>query len=96
MKIFKKDDLVHLIILLLNGLVFFILWLILNGCSLNKDNLQPTSSKVQIVEKVVPVACPIEKVECDFTGKDFVPTKKLLECVILQKRIIEQCSKPIE
>lgn len=61
-----------------------------------KEEFKPTATKTQVVEKVVPVACKIPKLDCDFSGNNFAPTQKLLECVILQKKILNDCSKPIQ
>lgn len=41
----------------------------------------------------VPVKCEVPEITCEFKGKGFVPTTKLLECVSLQKRALEYCSK---
>lgn len=65
------------------------------GCG-QQDNLHPTSCKAQVVEKIVVVGCPIKKPDCEFSGEGFIPTKKLLECVKLQKLIIEECSQVID
>lgn len=66
------------------------LWLLI-GCA--KEEIKPESQKVNVIEKNVIVGCPTQHVTCDFSGDNFVPTKKLLECVKLQKYVIEQCQK---
>lgn len=78
--------------------IIFIMFcmLIVVGCSNPDDSLKPTSCKAQIVEKVVVVGCPIKKVDCEFSGENWMPTKKLLECIKLQKLIIEECSQVID
>lgn len=81
----------RLLILLVIGFIFI-------ACSSKvvEEEIKPTKSKIQIVEKVVPVSCKIPKLDCDFSGTNFEPTQKMLECVILQKKILEDCSKPIQ
>lgn len=68
---------------------------ILLGCR-QEEALKPSSCKAQVVEKVVVVGCPIRKVDCEFSGENFEPTKKLLECVKLQKMVIEECAQIID
>lgn len=50
-------------------------------------------NKDQVIEKKVMVKCPIPKIDCDFNGEGFEPTKKLLECVIKQKKVLDLCTK---
>lgn len=77
------------------GIIILALFFI--SCSSKcSECLQPTSSKVQTVEVKVPVACELPKIECDFSGNAFVPTQKLLECIIIQKKLLKKCSEPIE
>lgn len=79
-------------------LVVLLVGLFLISCSCKQqeqETFKPTATKVKIVEKVVPVACKIPKIECDFSGSNFVPTQKLLDCIIIQKKILQDCSKPI-
>lgn len=66
------------------------------GCGGGVEKLQPTSCKTEVVEKVVVVGCPIRKPDCEFSGENFEPTRKLLECVKLQKMIIEECAQVID
>lgn len=49
--------------------------------------------KTETKEVYVEVPCSIPKVSCDFEGPGFVPTKKLLECVITQKMALDTCAK---
>lgn len=81
-----------------NILIILVICCVCISCSskVEKEEFKPTKTKIQIVEKIVPVACKIPKLDCNFSGSNFVPTQKLLECVILQKKILEDCSKPIQ
>ena len=63
------------------------------GCASEQDTLKPTSTNVNVVEKNVVVACEVPKVECEFAGKGFIPTRKLLECVKIQKEVIRICTE---
>ena len=82
--------------MLYNRYVYFLLlagW-VLVGCSSSSTTvLGPTSCKAQIIEKQVIAGCPIQEIDCDFSGENFEPTRKLLECVKLQKVVLEQCAK---
>lgn len=49
--------------------------------------------KKEIVKVKVPVQAKIPEVTCNFEGDGVTPTKKLLECLILHKRIIEVLKK---
>lgn len=65
-----------------------------HGCaSTQQDTLKPNSTKVQVVEKKVIVACEIPKVHCDFEGKGIIPSRKLIECVKIQKEVIKICTE---
>lgn len=75
------------------GIMFLITAFWVSGCGVKEDALKPTSEKVNIVEKKVVVACEVPKVECDFEGKGVIPTKKLLECVKIQKEVIRICTE---
>lgn len=75
------------------GIAIISLIILLNGCGEQTDPLKPTSTKVQIVERKVIVACEIPKIECEFSGEGFIPTKKLLECVKIQKEALRICTE---
>ena len=62
------------------------------GCS-NKE-CQPEIKTVYDVKEVVKtIPCNPPKINCDFKGNNFVPAKKLLECVVEQKRALEACGQ---
>lgn len=60
------------------------------GCS-SKEEVKPCVSKVEVVKEYVPVACDVPDVNCEFSGDNFTPTQKLLECVVLQKKALDLC-----
>jgi len=68
--------------------ILFIM-LLMGGCT-----TAPPKEKIVTVYKTknvyIPQPCDA-KVTCDFSGDGFVPTKKLLECVVKQKRALEYC-----
>lgn len=44
------------------------------------------------VEVKTAVKCEVPKLDCEFSGTGVKPGQKLLQCVILQKKIIEACT----
>lgn len=69
--------------------IFILLFLV--GCS----TVEVRREQVLVdnpIEVGVPVPCKVDGLTCDFTGDNYIPTYKLLQCVIVQKRIIEICS----
>ena len=80
----------HYILIAIISTIMLILYA---GCVKKQDTLKPTSEKVNVIEKKVAVACEVPKVECEFEGTGVVPTKKLLECVKLQKEVIRICTE---
>lgn len=66
------------------------------GCAAKEDRLCPNSQKVIVQEKKVVVSCKIPKIECEFTGENFEPTKKLIECLKKQKEAIKLCNQTQE
>nr|DAW78752.1 MAG TPA: protein of unknown function (DUF4969) [Caudoviricetes sp.] len=68
-------------------IIFFVLFF-LTGCS--SVTPEPVViTKVEKVEVKVPVKPKIPKITCEFEGVGMTPTKKLLECVIFQKHILD-------
>lgn len=63
--------------------------LLITGCSLlvPEPKLIHTIYTTKIIK--VPVPCKVPKIDCNFRGSGFTPTVKLLECVTLQKRVLE-------
>lgn len=65
--------------------------LLFTGCSFNQE---PTViTKVEKQEVQVPVKPLRPKINCDFSGTGNIPATKLLDCVILQKRVIENLTQ---
>lgn len=74
--------------------IFGMIAMMFIGCSSKTtEDIQPCSSKVEVVEVKVPVACNVPKVECDFSGDNFEPTQKLLDCLILHKKLLKACTE---
>lgn len=65
---------------------------LLFGCS-----RQPVETKVitrtETVEVKVPVKIDIPEIDCEFSGEGTVPMTKMLECIILQKKVIDEISE---
>lgn len=79
---------------LLLSCMLLVVMLLNHGCASDQpDPLKPTSSRTQVVEKKVVVACEIPKIHCDFEGKGIIPSRKLIECVKLQKEVIKICTE---
>ena len=75
---------------ILSSCIILVLTLLFAGCGNQPEPVYIT--KIEKVEVVVPTnKCEIPKVSCDFSGKNFEPTKKLLDCVGLQKKYIDAC-----
>lgn len=83
-----------------NDVKFYILQIILFiscvglllGCYKNNcDQLKLTSKRIHTIDKNVYITCPIPEYTCDFTGNNYNPTKKLIECIKKQKEIIDLC-----
>ena len=70
--------------------LLFIVGYFLTGCATQHEPEIKVVYKTKIVK--VPVACITEPVTCSFSGSGFKPTVYLLDCVILQKKIIDRCS----
>ena len=63
--------------------------MIFTGCA-KKEPCEPKIiTEYKTIETKVPVMVEVPEVDCDFRGEGIVPTQKLLECVILQKRILD-------
>ncbi len=75
-------------------IVLFSVVTLFTGCG---SKCPPTPEPiVKIVYKTkevkVEVPCKLPEIDCDFVGEGFVPTEKLLQCVVTQKRALETCS----
>lgn len=75
---------------ILSSIIVLTLTLLFTGCTKQPEPTYIT--KIEKVEVVVPTnKCEIPKISCDFSGSNFEPTKKLLDCVALQKKYIDTC-----
>ena len=68
---------------------------ILTGCS-NASCEPKIVTEIKYIDRPVTVEVPVkckvaQDVYCEFKGDGFIPTTKLLECIAMQKRVIEQC-----
>jgi len=73
-------------------ILIMVITILLTGCSCKEPE------PIRVIETVyvnIPVKCILPKVKCDLNGNGYVPTVKLLECVIEQKRALEVCDKSI-
>ena len=76
-----------------NVLLLMVVMYFVTGCAKDQDDLKPTSQQTVIQKQNVIVKCEVPKVECEFAGKGFIPTRKLLECVKIQKEVIRICTE---
>ena len=61
----------------------------LSGCA-KKEPCEPKIvTEYKTIETKVPVMVEVPEIDCDFSGEGIEPTQKLLECVILQKRVLD-------
>lgn len=66
---------------------------VLAGCGVKTITKTELVVDTQTQDVYIPVKCEIPEISCEFKGEGFVPTEKLLDCVIKQKRAIEICTK---
>lgn len=78
---------------LINKILISLLVLLFIGCSNAKQECVPV---VEVKQVLVPVYPEIPKVDCNFEGEGFEPLTKVLECLSLHKRILEQLTKDRE
>lgn len=80
-------------LLMLVGLGLFII-----GCGgkTTITKVPETVVKIETVKEYVVEKCTVPKDLCEFTGEGFVPTEKLLDCVILQKHFLKVCSGELD
>jgi len=64
--------------------------LIVIGCGDKNPNPEHDVVVVTKVKKIyIETGCKVPNIDCDFTGDGFEPTVKLLECVSLQKHVLD-------
>lgn len=73
--------------------LFFII-VLLSGCASTKikEVKGETVVKIEKVKEYVVEKCNVPDKLCEFSGNGFVPTEKLLNCVITQKHYLDICS----
>lgn len=78
-----KKILLHLVFGVLVSIVY---------CGCSQKEAEPKTQIVYETKEVVKFKpCPVPDVNCDFKGEGFVPTQKLLECVVEQKKALAVC-----
>ncbi len=73
-----------------NLYLIMIVLLVFTGCS-NKEPEVITRTKIQ--EVYIPVKPLRPRINCEFTGTGNVPIAKMLDCIIIQKRVIESMTQ---
>lgn len=66
---------------------------LLFGCSSRQPVETKVITRIETVEVKVPVKIDIPEIDCEFSGEGTVPMTKMLECIILQKRVIDEISE---
>ena len=76
-------------------LIFVSLFLV--GCATTKIKQLSgeTVVKIEKVKEYVVEKCHVPDDLCEFSGEGFIPTEKLLNCIIIQKRYLDICSGKI-
>ena len=67
--------------------------LLLFGCSARQPVETKVITRTETVEVKVPVKIDIPEIDCEFSGEGTVPMTKMLECIILQKKVIDEISE---
>ena len=66
---------------------------LLFGCSARQPVETKVITRTETVEVKVPVKIDIPEIECEFSGEGTVPMTKMLECIILQKKVIDEITE---
>ena len=66
---------------------------LLFGCSARQSVETKVITRIETVEVKVPVKIDIPEIDCEFSGEGTVPMTKMLECIILQKKVIDEISE---
>ena len=69
------------------------MFLFLFGCSTRQPVETKVITRTETVEVKVPVKIDIPEIDCEFSGEGTVPMTKMLECIILQKKVIDEISE---
>ena len=66
---------------------------LLFGCSARQPVETKVITRIETVDVTVPVKIDIPEIDCEFSGEGTVPMTKMLECIILQKKVIDEISE---
>lgn len=73
-----------LLILCLLSVVLF------TGCATTKNTQPRVVTEVKTVTVRVPIIYTVPEIKCEFKGKGVTPIAKLLDCIVLQKRVLNE------
>lgn len=71
-----------LLVLCLICLLFF------TGCGTTGTSQPKVITEVKTVTVKVPVIYPVPDIKCEFKGRGMTTVAKLLDCIVLQKRVL--------
>ena len=66
---------------------------LLFGCSARQPVETKVITRTETVEVKVLVKIDIPEIDCEFSGEGTVPMTEMLECIILQKKVIDEISE---
>lgn len=81
-----QDSWVRFIAVIIMTAIILVLF---TSCSLPQKEVLTLTDTVEVKTAV---RCEVPKLDCEFSGTGVQPGQKLLQCVILQKKIIEACT----
>ena len=73
-----------LLILCLLSVVLF------TGCGTTGSTQPRVVTEVKTVTVRVPIIYTVPEIKCEFKGKGVTPIAKLLDCIVLQKRVLNE------
>lgn len=74
-----------------NLFIIMILIILFNGCYSKPE--PEIITRTEVKEVYIPTKPLRPKIKCDFSGSGNEPIAKLLDCLILQKRVIEKITQ---
>lgn len=77
----------------LHLLLLLSMFLFLFGCGARQPVETKVITRTETVEVKVPVKIDIPEIDCEFSGEGTVPMTKMLECIILQKKVLDEISE---
>lgn len=60
------------------------------GCGTTGNTQPRVVTEVKTVTVRVPIIYPVPEIKCEFKGKGVTPIAKLLDCIVLQKRVLNE------